>query len=165
MPDMTCVATPESPCALGRGDMSMPKMTSVFSKASDKLVRYYKKVRYARFVPFYILIWAAFGAGVARLLASSMRQSAKGKLAVVVCCNVICRQFLLAGDTCLLSMDLPMMLSVPWPHCNDNLSHAAGAFVGGYLHNYTLPTEKVTGVTFPLAKAFAQVIQVRTGLP
>ena len=25
-------------------------------------MRYYKKVRYARFVPFYIVIWAAFSA-------------------------------------------------------------------------------------------------------
>ena len=34
----------------------------MFSKAGNTLVRWYKKVRYARFVPFYILIWTAFGA-------------------------------------------------------------------------------------------------------
>ena len=40
--------------------MEKAKKPSVFQKASDKFVRYYKKVRYARFVPFYIVIWAAF---------------------------------------------------------------------------------------------------------
>lgn len=35
---------------------------SVFKKASDGLVRYYKKLRYARFVLFYLIIWLAFGA-------------------------------------------------------------------------------------------------------
>ena len=39
-----------------------PSKPSIFSKAGDKMVRYYKKVRYARFVPFYLLVWVAFGA-------------------------------------------------------------------------------------------------------
>ena len=38
---------------------------------------------------------------------------------------------------------------------------AAAGFLGGYFHNYHLPTAKVTGATFPTAKAFAQVIQAR----
>ncbi len=42
--------------------MEKAKKPSMFQKASDKFVRYYKKVRYARFVPFYIVIWATFGA-------------------------------------------------------------------------------------------------------
>ena len=37
----------------------------------------------------------------------------------------------------------------------------AAAFVGGYLHNYRIPSAKIAGPTLPLAKAFAQVIQVR----
>ena len=42
--------------------MEKAKKPSVFKTAGDQIVRYYKKVRYARFVPFYILIWASFGA-------------------------------------------------------------------------------------------------------
>ena len=42
--------------------MEKKKKPSIFKKAGDQFVRYYKKVRYARFVPFYIVVWAAFGA-------------------------------------------------------------------------------------------------------
>ena len=49
-------------CRVGEGK---PMKPSVFKKAGDMLLRYYKKVRYARFVPFYILIWTAFGANTA----------------------------------------------------------------------------------------------------
>ena len=38
---------------------------------------------------------------------------------------------------------------------------AVGAFLTGYFLNYKTPKAQVAGPTLPLAKAFAQVIQVR----
>ena len=50
------------PLARCRTGMEKVKKPTFLKKAADKCVRYYKKVKYARFVAFYVLIWATFGA-------------------------------------------------------------------------------------------------------
>ena len=53
---------------LRRDGSKKRKKPSILSNTGDTLVRWYKKVRYAQYVPFYILIWVAFGAEARRLL-------------------------------------------------------------------------------------------------
>ena len=47
---------------LCRCSPAKPKKCSALSKARDTVVRVYKRVRYKRYVPFYILVWTGFGA-------------------------------------------------------------------------------------------------------
>ena len=140
------------------------------------LIRWYKRIRYKRYIPFYILVWTGFGAsprrpqGAASWTAATLATSLSGRCQgqgqghdkgqgqphnnATLPLKAYVRS-LQRGPRGLLRGEYRQLMP-------EFLARAACAFAGGYLLNDKLPKGKVVGVTLPLAKAFAQVIQVRT---